>query len=383
MRRRHRSNSRLSGAGTAGAVLALVLAASWLGAGPALAQGWQWPWQQQEGPRPPPVPAEPVYRPEPQMAPPPGEQPGPAGWGNRGTPICLQLEQRLVQESGRGDQSRNLIPMVDSEIRQVEQQLRGAQIQLDRSNCYDVFLFSKTLKRNQKCLGLASQVDGARRRLADLDTQRQQLMASVGRSYQDDIIRELARNKCGANYEQQARGFGGGPSSSTWSEEDSGGPGGLGSFNALPYATYRTVCVRLCDGYYFPVSFSTLPNHFERDAESCQSKCAAPAELFYYQNPGGAAEQMLGYRSNAPYTELKTAFRYRKEFVAGCSCKQAEFLPEGGAPQQSGQLPPGQAPAAQPGSPPVSTASVPAGSAPREPTPPAGGELLPWAARRP
>ena len=22
-----------------------------------------------------------------------------------------------------------------------------------------------------------------------------------------------------------------------------------------PYATYRTMCVRLCDGYYFPVSF--------------------------------------------------------------------------------------------------------------------------------
>ncbi|MGH6814830.1 MAG: DUF2865 domain-containing protein, partial [Hyphomicrobiaceae bacterium] len=28
-----------------------------------------------------------------------------------------------------------------------------------------------------------------------------------------------------------------------------------------------------------------------------------------------------------PYTGLDVAFRYRKEFVNGCSCKQAEYVP--------------------------------------------------------
>ena len=91
-------------------------------------------------------------------------------------------------------------------------------------------------------------------------------------------------------------------------------------------ATYRTVCVRLCDGYYFPVSFSTLPSHFEQDAEACQSKCAAPSELYYYQNPGAAMDQSIAFRSQEPYTSLKTAFRYRKELVRGCSCKEAEYV---------------------------------------------------------
>ena len=93
----------------------------------------------------------------------------------------------------------------------------------------------------------------------------------------------------------------------------------------IGYARSTGHCVRLCDGYYFPVSFSTLPNHFQRDAQQCQSQCAAPAELYYHQNPGGAVEQALSASAQQPYTSLKSAFRYRKEFVPGCSCKQAEY----------------------------------------------------------
>ncbi|MFN3869607.1 MAG: DUF2865 domain-containing protein, partial [Hyphomicrobiaceae bacterium] len=95
------------------------------------------------------------------------------------------------------------------------------------------------------------------------------------------------------------------------------------------------------DGYYFPVSFSTLPNHFQRDAEVCQSRCAAPAQLYYYQNPGGAVEDMQAFDTNDKYTKLRTAFMYRREYVQGCSCKQAEYLPQtplpsGGVPRQTG-----------------------------------------------
>ena len=108
-------------------------------------------------------------------------------------------------------------------------------------------------------------------------------------------------------------------------EESDGPRGPTNQFGNLPFATYRTLCVRLCDGYYFPVSFSTLPNHFQRDAQLCQSQCAAPAELYYHQNPGGAVEQAVSASAQQPYTSLKSAFRYRKEFVPGCSCKQAEY----------------------------------------------------------
>jgi hypothetical protein len=38
-------------------------------------------------------------------------------------------------------------------------------------------------------------------------------------------------------------------------------------------------------------------------------------------------EQAVSVTDRQPYTSLKTAFRYRKEFVQGCSCKQTEYTP--------------------------------------------------------
>ncbi len=364
---------------------------------PALAQSW-WPFggnQQQPQQRQAPVPREPIYQ-DPAGQPPPPPPQGQQGWAGGGrSPICLQLEQRLVQEGQRGSDSRNLIPMVENELRQTEQAYRGHKQQLDRSDCYEYFLFSKTLKRTRKCVDLASQADATRQRIEDLEVQLQQLQGSSGRSYQDEIVRELARNNCGASYQQQARRQSGGGLSGFWEDEESNSGGSGSSFGALPYATYRTVCVRLCDGYYFPVSFSTLPNHFQRDEEVCQSKCAAPAELYYHQNPGAGMEQAVAARSNAQYTQLKTAFRYRKEYVAGCSCKMAEYTPEPGAippggaqqgdaggwvaesptgvnPQVPPQQPTGQLPSGQPPS-----GQAPAGQAQSGGA--RGGETLPWA----
>jgi hypothetical protein len=35
-------------------------------------------------------------------------------------------------------------------------------------------------------------------------------------------------------------------------------------------------------------------------------------------------------REQKPYTSLRNAFRHRKEYVEGCSCKQAEYTPSAG-----------------------------------------------------
>jgi hypothetical protein len=334
--------------------------------GPALGQGFGWPWSE---PEKKPVPRDPVYRPAPVpapgAAPSPGAAPAPApgAFGGKSN-ICLQLEQRLVQESQKGTQSRDLLPKLEADLRAAQRTQQTSESQLERQDCYEYFLFSKTLRRTRQCVEVATQAEAAKRRVAELDAQRQQIAASSGRSFQDDIIRELARNNCGGTYAQEARKREG----SIWQDEEGGGPGGAagGQFGALPYATYRTICVRLCDGYYFPISFSTLPNHFQRDAELCQSKCAAPAELYYHQNPGSAVEQAVGAKTQEPYTKLKTAFRYRKEFVNGCSCKQAEYTPAPGTPQNSAAPPDRRAepvpPAAR--SSPATTAAAPASARP-------------------
>ena len=37
-------------------------------------------------------------------------------------------------------------------------------------------------------------------------------------------------------------------------------------------------------------------------------------------------DQSVAFRTQEPYTSLKSAFRYRKELVSGCSCKEAEYV---------------------------------------------------------
>jgi len=84
--------------------------------------------------------------------------------------------------------------------------------------------------------------------------------------------------------------------------------------------TYRTMCVRLCDGYYFPISFSATRDRLARDAKTCESSCGGQARLFIYRNPGGDVEDMVDLRGQ-PYRQLSTAFLYRTEYVAACRCK--------------------------------------------------------------
>ena len=318
----------------------LVVAALCLSAGVVLtiaeatAQGSWWPWSQPEQ-RPPPVPREPLRPPSQYPPGQPGQPPLPPGaqappYGSRGpSNICLQLEQRLVAETQGHNQGRDALPKIEMDMRELDRTIRSATIQLDRSDCWDQFLFSKTLRRSPRCIQLNADVENSRRRMADLDQQRRQIMGTGERSsFQNDIIRELARNGCGQQYVQEARkrDASQNPFAMLFGGEEADGPRGpTNQFGNLPFATYRTLCVRLCDGYYFPVSFSTLPNHFQRDAQLCQSQCAAPAELYYHQNPGGAVEQAVSASAQQPYTSLKSAFRYRKEFVHGCSCKQAEY----------------------------------------------------------
>ena len=84
--------------------------------------------------------------------------------------------------------------------------------------------------------------------------------------------------------------------------------------------TYRTVCVRLCDGFYWPISFATTPANFQADQRKCEQSCGSPVKLYRYPNPGGQPEEMEDLRGQA-YSHLKTAFLYRSEYNASCKCR--------------------------------------------------------------
>src|SRR5229473_611952 len=87
--------------------------------------------------------------------------------------------------------------------------------------------------------------------------------------------------------------------------------------------TYRTVCVRSCDGAYFPISFATVPGRFPDDERTCKALCpAAEATLYSYRNPGEDMNQAVSINGQ-PYSSSPNAFRYRQEFNPSCACKAA------------------------------------------------------------
>lgn len=85
--------------------------------------------------------------------------------------------------------------------------------------------------------------------------------------------------------------------------------------------TFRTLCVRTCDGYFFPVSFSTSRNQLPYDAARCNEMCpAAQTELYVHRNPGERAADMTSL-GGMPYADLPNAYRFKTEYVQGCSCR--------------------------------------------------------------
>lgn len=91
---------------------------------------------------------------------------------------------------------------------------------------------------------------------------------------------------------------------------------GLGNSNK-----FRTVCVRRCDGYYFPVSHETDESGFAQDAMACNLMCpGTQMELFSHKTATETPEQMVSTIDGTPYTSLRTAFSHREKFDPKCSC---------------------------------------------------------------
>jgi hypothetical protein len=111
------------------------------------------------------------------------------------------------------------------------------------------------------------------------------------------------------------------------------------SMKSIP-GEYRTVCVRTCDGYYFPMSFSSSRRQFSRDLRNCQAMCpGTEMQVFFQENDAQMVEEvkegeeapdirnesadMISAVDGKPYSEMPTAYLYRRESLArpsNCSC---------------------------------------------------------------
>jgi Protein of unknown function (DUF2865) len=84
--------------------------------------------------------------------------------------------------------------------------------------------------------------------------------------------------------------------------------------------TYRTLCVRICDGFYFPISYSTSRERFSIDAKQCEQRCPTRSRLFVHRNPGENVEDMIDLNGRL-YRSLPSALLHRRQFVADCTCR--------------------------------------------------------------
>jgi hypothetical protein len=258
--------------------------------------------------------------------------PGPAAGAPPQNPACVRLEGQLasidrgVVDPARADQIKRY---EDSSARQ-QAELDRMSAQAKRLGCTGGGFFSIFSGQNPQCTPLNQQIQQARanleKMLADLD--RMQGGASGDREAQKQtVIAALAQNNCGPQYRavaNQQRGFFDTLFGGNQGSNQGGYQGGGGLFSSdNQSSTFRTVCVRTCDGFYYPISFQTTPASFQQDAQTCQQTCpASEVVLMSHRNPGEDINQAVS-ASGAGYTALPNAFKYRTEFNASCSCRRA------------------------------------------------------------
>ena len=235
-------------------------------------------------------------------------------------PVCLRYETQLATlDRGAFD------PTKAAEIKRYEDLVGKQQAELDRLNqqaqrmgCQGGGFFALFSGQPAQCGQVNNQVQQTRANIDRImgEVQRLQGNSADREGQRRSILMALGQNDCGPQYRRYANQ----------------GPGGffenLFGVHSTPTGpdiplsgTYRTLCVRTCDGYYFPISYSTMPGKFADDERLCQRLCpASEAVLYSHRNPGEDVSRAVS-SAGRHYTELPNAFAYRKALSEACSCR--------------------------------------------------------------
>ncbi len=113
-------------------------------------------------------------------------------------------------------------------------------------------------------------------------------------------------------------------------------PLGGGERYGLPRAEMlspvSTICVRTCDGGFFPISNNATSVDFGRDAATCAKMCpGVETELYYRDISSTEAANMISTATGAPYGAMKNAFAYKTRppgEKSACSCNLTAYYEE-------------------------------------------------------
>ena len=96
-------------------------------------------------------------------------------------------------------------------------------------------------------------------------------------------------------------------------------PGENGGVHAR--AGSYAVCVRTCDGSFFPVSYSGAGSRADSLEDVCRALCPN-ADMALYSFPFGGTIEEAESPSGEPYVDLPNASKFEKTFDPNCSCRR-------------------------------------------------------------
>src|SRR5690242_18797054 len=267
---------------------------------------------------------------QPPMQPPPPPPPGaaPGAPPPAVNPVCPRLEAQLatIDRGGSGDPAR------DDQIRRYQDAQSQQQAELDRvtmqakkMGCESSGFFSMFSGQSAQCGPVNSRIQQMRGNLDQITSNLERLRSGGGMGAMDrdnqrrSVMIALAQNNCGPQYANAAAPPQGNFLNNLFGGNNNNNPGmPPGGDLGAASGTYRTVCVRTCDGGYFPISFATSPARFADDEKTCRALCpATEAALYAYRNPGEDINSAVSVNGQ-PYTALPNAFKFRSEFNPAC-----------------------------------------------------------------
>ena len=232
---------------------------------------------------------------------------------------CLRLQNQLSSISvGGNTRASPRFHKYDRAARNQRDQIAKTQRMARSRGCIgNIF----RLGRTSSCARIMGTLDQMTANLSGLERERRRLAPrNVGTSkkQRQSIIRAMNQNRCFTNNNRRharTRSL----VEHIFGRRDNSGQ--QNEYFSQRNNTFRTMCVRKLDGYYFPISFSTTIDRFEHDERICQSKCSnTEVALYYHAMPAQNSEDMVSYRGKQPYRELPSAFAYRKNFDEKASC---------------------------------------------------------------
>ena len=236
---------------------------------------------------------------------------------------CAQLQAALAQFDSNSEFRQ--MGGNSNAARQLQRQVQQAESRYIRDGCNDDARAGRPLTR--ACQLIARDVLDLREQYAQVSQSVE--TANAVAQQREAILQEMARFGCNAGssatFTQERQDIFDRIFGTTTENDFTNGDfvDGGDYWGYSGFSTVRTVCVRLSDGYFWPISYATLPEFIGNDAMTCQQMCPNTAvDLYYYNNPGEEPEQMRNM-SGTPYLSLTTAFAYRNEFDKSASCTVA------------------------------------------------------------